>query len=569
MKKSLLLTLAALSVGSMAQAEDNFAKVYENAAIQYISPNGQYAAGSFNETTTFFNLSEGKMTVFTPATDDNGNYLDYNESYQVGNGNVLSNTGILLCSDNNNSSTTYYENGVWKELSAKGSQEDATNCVNSITPDGSRICGSLGVYQMTIDEDKTMLSPCYWDRQADGTYSDPIMLPVPETVPLGRIPQYITANAISHDGKVIAGQITEYSGMLQFPIVYIQDENGEWSYKLPGLGLFNPDNVVLPEDPGEGPEMPSAQQYMSEEAKAAYDEAYAKYQQTWDPALFPNETDYLTPEQLAAYNEAIEKYNVLAEAYNEKLMAFYEAFDQILYSSPNFVFNNVFLSPDGKKYYVSNEIQSESFWDPSTYEVYCIDIETDAVEKYIAPGYGMIVTAVPDNDVVLGSYNKATGFETDVIYPAYIVKDGIVTPFADYLGEFSAEVATWMEENMLHEIEVYNMETGDIDVIDMLTLGIASASADLKKISFSCVPLWPPYNNAETALFELDKVNTGVAAVEAAKDAVAVSVYNVGGVCLLNNVTPAAAEAAQLAKGVYVVKTTYADGTVKSEKLVK
>lgn len=46
MKKSLLLTLAALSVGSMAQAEDNFAKVYENAAIQYISPNGQYAAGS-------------------------------------------------------------------------------------------------------------------------------------------------------------------------------------------------------------------------------------------------------------------------------------------------------------------------------------------------------------------------------------------------------------------------------------------------------------------------------------------------------------------------------------------
>lgn len=571
MKKPLLLTLGlALMANFAATADESFATYYPEGAVQHISPNGQYAAGTVMETTYYYDLANGKSYIFTPEVDSLGYFVNPLESYSLGNGNGVSNTGIVLCTNSLVGPTSYYDNGEWKLLSDKGSQAGEMMCVNGITPDGSRICGSLGTYQFTADEDVTMLNPCYWDRKDDGTYTDPIMLPFPEVVPLGRVPQYITANYISADGKVIAGQITEYSGMLQYPIVYIQDDKGEWSYKLVAEELFNPNHVVLPEQPTDYPIQPDATAYMTEEKAAEYAAAITKWQQSgYKEELYPNVVDYMTPEKGAEYEKDMAEYNAAAEEFNQKSDAFYTAFGEILDASPAFVFNNEFLTPDGKKYCITNEVSGATPWDNSTMEVWVIDIESNAVEKYVAPGYGATLSAVPNNDTFLCGQNEVLDPEAAVYYPSYICKDGNVTPIESYLRGFSDKVASWVDDYMIHEVEVYNYDTDEFDVVERLAVGIPAASADLKILALSCNPMWNKGSYQEAIIFDLDKLNTGVAAVEAAKDAVAVSVYNVGGVCLLNNVTPAAAEAAQLAKGVYVVKTTYADGTVKSAKLVK
>lgn len=77
---------------------------------------------------------------------------------------------------------------------------------NGVSGDGSRICGTLdpGV----VDSEKSPLAiPVIWELQSNGTYSEPIILPHPETDWKGECPHSVTAITISEDGNTIVGQV--------------------------------------------------------------------------------------------------------------------------------------------------------------------------------------------------------------------------------------------------------------------------------------------------------------------------------------------------------------------------
>ncbi len=93
-----------------------------------------------------------------------------------------------------------------------------------------------------------MSVPVLWIRGEDGNFGKPVELPYPTTDITGRVPQYVTAIALSDDGSTVLGQVRDYSGRIHYPIVYTNN-NGEWTYSLPAMSLVNPDNIELPKIP--------------------------------------------------------------------------------------------------------------------------------------------------------------------------------------------------------------------------------------------------------------------------------------------------------------------------------
>ena len=190
MKKPLLVTALILSMGCYQAGAIKTPTEYANGAFQSISPSGQYAISD---------QGYGIIVIHDFTNDKSYVYGEDTYSYSTGLGNAVSNNGIVLASTTNNTNAAYWSEGKWIDLNVPNPNH--SNMANGITPDGSRICGSIGNAAMNPDEDNTMLVPAYWDRQADGSYGECHPLPHPDLDYTGRAPQYITAISISDDGQ--------------------------------------------------------------------------------------------------------------------------------------------------------------------------------------------------------------------------------------------------------------------------------------------------------------------------------------------------------------------------------
>lgn len=572
MKKSLLLLSLAATAIVASGAEQKEPKFYSNSAIQNISPNGKWAVSNVYGTVVLINTETGEETVFEAGEIDVPFYI-------IGMGNALSNDGVMLCSTETSSNATYYD-GEWKDLKV-GEAANANSSANGITPDGSRICGNLGLMEMTLD-DVTMIVPAVWDRQADGSYGDYTILPHPEVDFTNRAPQYITAIVISDDGRTIVGQVVDCRGAFHYPIVYTQNADGEWSYTLPTESLMNPNNVVIPEYPGESPVRPQAEEFLDEESKAAYDEALDAWVASgYDPTLYPDPLNYMTDEQRQAYDAADAEYETEFAAWSVKYDAFEEAYWAYVEASPNFQFNQIALSPDGKAFAMTHTVEDESGmggWMPSASidHVWVINLENNEITKY--------------EDKLLGVKSWAGGYvlavETDTetgCFNGYMLKDGQVTSLYDYLCGKGEDIKEWVDLNMTHETEVWDWETETIVIKSVSYTGVPVASADLGLIASWTSSVWGDYS-PESYLFDF-RDSSGIASIKAdRKSAIAfdvngdltvgegvaeLAVYDLGGVCLMRVANPAAKLSCDIARGVYVVKATYADGTTAAIKAVK
>lgn len=573
MKKSLLLFLSAATTAmAVSGAELKEPSFYSNTAIQNVSPNGKWAASEVYGTVVLFNLDTGEQTVFE-AGDMGTPY------YTLGLGNTLSDNGILVCSTETNSDATYLENGEWKSLKI-GEAKNANSCANGITPDGSRICGNLGLVQTTLD-DVTMIVPAVWDRQADGSYGDYVVLPHPELDFTGRAPQYITAVAISDDGRVVVGQIVDCRGAFQYPIVYTQGTDGEWSYSLPTDHLMNPDHIVMPENPGESPEMPDPKSYLDESGLAAYQEAYDKWVASgYDSALYPDYVDFMTEAKRAEYQDADAAYKIALEEWNVKYDAFDTAYWDIVEASPNFEFNQMALSPDGKFFAMSNSKEDDSdpnAWFPVTIDhVWVMSTEDDAITKY--EGRSLSVKAWGGDYVLAVETDQNSG-----CFNGFLLKDGEETSLYDYLCAKGETIKEWVDLNLTHETEVYDWETETVVIKNEMYTGLPVASRDLSVIASWTQTNWGDYT-PESYLFDFRDAG-GVNIMEADKkgtvafDAngnltvgtgvVDLAVFEVGGTCVLRVSDPDSTVACDLSKGIYIVKATFADGSSVVAKAVK
>lgn len=499
MKKLLLMTLgfaAAMTTNAFTEPAE-----YINYSWQGIAPNGSVAVSEIY----------GAMTIvdFTTGSEYSYEDPDYVLYFTGGLGNFVSNNGIVVGNYSQSGPASYWKAGEWYDLD--GRNTIGGNIANAITPDGSRICGGLMMEKMSTDAENIMLLPCIWDATADG-YGEYTILPHPSVDFVGRTPQYVSAIAISADGKTIVGQITDYSGFVHQPIVYTEGADGEWSYSLPAESLFHPEGYDVPEDPGECPDRPQAQDFMTEEEYAAYQAAIDAY---WNNGgQYPIVADFMTEDELAAYNDALAAYNTVYEDWSAKYDAFSSAFQALCDVVPNYEFNNVYITPNGQKYITSGYVSVEdpdSWWPISVYYPTIIDLTTGEVTNIENNGVSMMVADVPnDNDMFL-----CNGIN-DMISCGWLYRDGVATPVEDWLSGYGEEMAEWIQNTLKRNIVTgYKYDNdgnlivdGDgnpvAETIEAICTGVCVANSDLSTVAMWCQDTWSGENYTASYIFNLD-----------------------------------------------------------------
>ena len=157
MKKTLLLSVAMLVAGSAISQEAT--RHHDGFYFDKMSANGKYLATQ----------ALGSVFIYDGANDE---YYEYyasedavSEYYATGLGNCISNDGVLV-GGFNDATCAYWQDGEWYPLSVKP-ENQALNLANGITPDGSRIVGSVGNMGMDMYSSQ-MIKPVYWDRNEEG-----------------------------------------------------------------------------------------------------------------------------------------------------------------------------------------------------------------------------------------------------------------------------------------------------------------------------------------------------------------------------------------------------------------
>ncbi len=565
MKKVLLLSaVAAMSAAAVNAIEP---QVLDDVMITKLSPDGNLAVSDMNGVVTIFDFANDKTYEYGM---DEETYV----SYTTGLGNAISSTGIIV-GGKGDENPAYWENGEWKMLPV--SEVSGVYGPNGITPDGGVICGIVP----STSTGATTILPAIWTRNDDGSYSDYKILPHPSKDFSGRDPQYITAVCISNDGKTIAGQIQDYSGMLPQPIVYRMNDKNEWEYELIHPEMINVGNVEFPEWSPE-PYRPEPEDFMTPENLAAYEEAYQTYiQNGYNPDLMPYPSEYMTPEEIAAFEEAAAIYNEWLEKDN--------AIGDIVWSLPDegaamFVYNNVALSGNGKYYGTTAQfiIDGEYKYMPIIFDLETGDFTKHSADKDIS------ITFVADN----GNALAGTVMDYLSISPmqAYALKSGEDTfvPLIDFLA-YSPVTVDWMKKNMSHD----GVATGEYDEEGSLILednymitGMPTANADMSVIAtWTTSDLWdidnwekpfaysylltPGLNPTGIAL-PVDGANLAIAIVDGAimlnGDAASVAVYDLNGRLVMNVANPGAKVETTLASGFYIVKAVAANGEAVTVK---
>lgn len=565
MKKVLLLSaVAAMSAAAVNAIEP---QVLDDVMITKLSPDGNLAVSDMNGVVTIFDFANDKTYEYGM---DEETYV----SYTTGLGNAISSTGIIV-GGKGDENPAYWENGEWKMLPV--SEVSGVYGPNGITPDGGVICGIVP----STSTGATTILPAIWTRNDDGSYSDYKILPHPSKDFSGRDPQYITAVCISNDGKTIAGQIQDYSGILPQPIVYRMNDKNEWEYELIHPEMINVGNVEFPEWSPE-PYRPEPEDFMTPENLAAYEEAYQTYIQNGNnPDLMPYPSEYMTPEEIAAFEEAAAIYNEWLEKDN--------AIGDIVWSLPDegaamFVYNNVALSGNGKYYGTTAQfiIDGEYKYMPIIFDLETGDFTKHSADKDIS------ITFVADN----GNALAGTVMDYFSISPmqAYALKSGEDTfvPLIDFLA-YSPVTVDWMKKNMSHD----GVATGEYDEEGSLILednymitGMPTANADMSVIAtWTTSDLWdidnwekpfaysylltPGLNPTGIAL-PVDGANLAIAIVDGAimlnGDAASVAVYDLNGRLVMNVANPGAKVETTLASGFYIVKAVAANGEAVTVK---
>lgn len=421
-----------------------------------------------------------------------------------------------------------------------------------------------------------MQSPAYWDLQDDGSYGEYHLLPCPTKDFAGREPQYITATYVSDNGKVVAGQVFDRTGMYIQPIIYTQGENGEWSYKLPLAPYY--DITLCPEQPGEEPEMPSAKNMLTDEQKAQYDADVATWKaEGGSNATKPKYADYLTEEQAAELETAMATYEDEYAVWEEQMLAYNEFWESL----PRFAPNDIRMSPDGTVISTNNEQMINRWF--SIYMPTVIDIATGELNVLYFEEQGedpLIITQIIDANTYI-AFNTLQALKPS----GFVITTGdygemALTNIYDYLCNTTPEVKTWAEENLRHETTIWDDDADtEVSSYEVYT-GMTIASADMSVFAISTSSeYWEdrvtPYSyvidlNPESGVNNITVANTklgfdATGNLNLGDDVTSAQVYDLSGRLVLSE----GENASKLASGLYIIRALRNDGTTVAAKVRK
>lgn len=489
MKKALLLGAAVLVAAQYTNAELTPTKM-EDAQFTCISPDGKMAGSDLLGHITLVNPQTGEVLYSYPETEDD--MTQYTLSN--GNGQGISNTGVVLCT-RNDSDVCWWKAGEFHSLVPLVTDDAVSNGVNGITPDGLTICGYCGLKPMSTDDSLTPMSvPVIYKLKSDGTYTEAIRLPYPERDFTGRVPQYVIATNISDDGRIIAGQVLDYTGAMPQPILWKLDSNDEWAYELLGADILNPDHVEFPPFPDIEPKQPQAQNFLSADGLADYTEAYQAWAASGYTGEMPEYTDYMTEEELAAYNAAMAKYNEEMAVYQPLADAFNEVWNAFLASGKGtfFVFNSTSLSPDGK---LLLQMESKKIpnpdpngWFPTVIKngAAVFNLENGKYKSYGVDQNNQSSQILADGSVIGSVQDETLGTRRATIYKAADWNSDAIPEFSwldEYVKTINPGIYDWMKANMCGDVIGMDPETWEeITIEDVWYSGFPLATPDMNTI---------------------------------------------------------------------------------------
>lgn len=572
MKKSLLLCAALIAVSASAQQMT----LHPNVIFSHASEDGRYFVGDDEGTAILYDAEQMLYYIYDGESND--------AYYTAGFGSIFSNDGVMV-GNIKDEVPGYLQNFEWNMLPCLESDMESGkfNSADAITLDGTRICGGVAGAAYSYDATEPMLLPVIWNKQADGTWGMYEKLPRPEKDFSGRTPQYITARAMSTDGKTIVGQIVDYSGFYPLPIVYKQNEAGEWSYQVFGQEYIYNTNIEFPTYPSVEPTIPSADPYLDAEGRQAYIDAWTAYSDSIDnywysdgeyPSYKPKAEDFMTPENALAYGELYAAYEAAVEAYNDSINAFNDLFDDptVIYGN-NFVFNNIMISADGKYCATALLNIDEENYDPFDswgsgffYNVVRFDLSNNFAAEKSDNTDVLVCNLMADGTVLMAGPASEMSRQTKLMAPNSTADISLI----DYLNAKSELAVEMMTDSLTFSTIGYDPETWE-EVINDPEVQTGTACSNNNGTLFYG---WMANSFVEdnewyylSYTLDLNKEANGINVVRS-NNVTSVVVTDLAGNTICN-AGAADFHMSHLNKGVYLITTTAADGSKQTLKIIR
>lgn len=452
-----IMMAAALATGAQAQVTERF----YGPSFTKFSDDAEWLVQNL----------QGTLGVVRRSTGDQWESYDLNglKLYMAGLGHSVTNDGYIVGMAGD--SAAVWHDGEWTPLPQPTGVGTSYNTGHSITPDGRRICGVLGNNgaSMTGQDAKAMAYPVVWTKNGAGEY-EVETLPYPEKDFLGMTPQYVTAVAMSNDGRTVVGQVRDYSGFYVIPIVWSEAQDGTWSYRLVGSAeVYHADKLgELPEMPT-APTMPNANDYMTADDVDAYNAALEKYNEDVTKYFngeldeypeYPLMQDYISdPDQKAAYLAALDQYQKDQQQYMLDYTDYMTKRDEIV-TNKSFVQNTLCLSGSGRWLGVTLEDRGQGggdMWGSSTTSTSGLFDLTEQDPQYQAvnsPGSWLTTSALDDGTLLYATPASAYT-RTTFVSTLEGGKRANVT-FADYVYGINPEAGKWIEDNNTYDVALWD-----------------------------------------------------------------------------------------------------------------
>lgn len=505
-----------------------------------IAPDGSVVASYTDAATSLYYTATGERVDF--------------ESFALGNGNCISYDGSVIVGCGDEGAPVVLFNGKKADVSSIVNKYGSAN-FHGVSSDGRRI---VGVVVNNVPNSETSFLPVCVELDEKGNLGDITLLPYAKKDWQGLPVQFCNACCISADGRTILGQVVDWSGMDIYPIIYTQAEDGSWSYTLPTESYINPDKLPLPEYPGDfSMNPPYYADFMTPAQLADYEEAMEQFWAGLRDEPFPE--DFMSEENAAKYVKAIDEFNEAAMEYNAKVEQYFIDKWAVEETSIFFTRGSYSLSPDGKLMALAGDIivpSENPYVEPTVANpTYLMEVGTTELKevKKNSDGLYPLPTCILSDGTLIAATSLG-GVQPPLTFVLPAGEDEYI-PLETYLETKIPTAATWMKENLVHEVEVgFDPETFDPVYGELLMTGYGVVSDNWGVISGGLLAyLYPSDYSFESYLIFDD--GSGISSVAQDVKTVGVKYYDLNG---LEVKTPA--------KGIYVERKEMSNGTVLTSK---
>lgn len=484
MRKSLLT--AALAAMAMTSAN---AQVYDNIQdyeFNCISDNGQFiSASNINAGVTIINRYTGQQYDFSDPTMA----TIYSCWGISNNGIAVGNNGYCAC---------YWKDGKEIELPQPAEGDAAHNAMGnafSVSANGKYIIGGVST-GTGFSADNLMMEPVIWTLQADGTYTYEV-LPYDKTDFSGRAPQYISAQCITEDGKFVVVQVRDYSGDVVYPIFYTKQDDGTWTRKTFGAGLFWDEEKIaalpeMPVDPSK--EIPNPVTYFTKQDSIDYNKAVDEYSAALDQCQqgildwselpeYPQYWMFISEkrDQWVADSTA---YMAKANKYTNDIIDYLEKFQAALYNK-SIAMNQWSMSTNGKYVATAMEDKNLRYTYPAYFDLTGEEPQLKLIES-ITDG---LASSVSNNGTLIANA-PALEYTRNASVINITEKDAQPVPFYDYIAARDAKAGEFLKTNYSFNVPVSNGsgDGGDWGDGGFDEGGLFSAKKNIRPMDYVIVP---------------------------------------------------------------------------------